>query len=152
MPALSVHVGGGPAEKLNPSLVKVPDPVEVQLIVPVVPPPIVAVKVIVELSEAEPGLLVLLQLEVQVTTGDGLSVNFVCAWETEPTAVRVSLIPASFQSVVNELLEIFPLASAVAVRVMGLSPSTSGTSTKLIWTVSFGWKPPPVMLTCVSGG
>src|SRR6266487_1405486 len=89
---------------------------------------------------------------LQLTVGAGLSVNFICAWETEPTAVRVSLIPASFQSVVNELLEIFPLASAVAVRGMGLSASRSGTSTKLSWTVSLGCQPEPVILTVVSGG
>src|ERR1019366_6670851 len=38
------------------------------------------------------------------------SVNVVCAWETEPTAVRLNLTSRSCVSVTNELSEIFPLA------------------------------------------
>ena len=62
------------------------------------------------------------------------SVNVVCAWETEPTAVRVILIFKSAASVLNELLEIFPLTSAVVgvVRVIGLSLSRSGSTPPIV--------------------
>ena len=79
---------------------------------------------------------------VTLSLGDA-SVNVIWAWETEPTAVRVIFMFASAASVLNELLEIFPLASAVVgvVRVIGLSLSRSGTSTRVSVTVSLGCQP-----------
>ena len=87
--------------------------------------------------------------DVIVTVTFALSINVVCAWETEPTAVRVNFTLRSWESVTNELSEIFPLASAVTVK--GPCVSMRGDSTSVRVTVSPGCQPEPVMVTVVPG-
>jgi hypothetical protein len=103
---LDPNVGVAPAGR--PVIVKL----AVQFVVPLVPAKVTVTGLYVAVPPEE----IWLGLCAPNVTALGLlSMNVVCACETEPTAVRVNLILRSCTSVVNELSEIFPLASAVTV-------------------------------------
>jgi hypothetical protein len=100
------------------------------------------------------GLLVtvplVLPVKASVTVSWPASVNVVCAWEVEPTAVRVNFTLRSWKSVVNELSEKVP--SGWTVTVKGPWVSMRGDSTSVKVTVSPGCHPEPVIVTVVPGG